>query len=69
MSQLQRILGLATLTGFVATLSIGCEGTDVKLQDAPPVKAPAPVPIPKDVKKGGGAGSSGNMQTNPGAST
>lgn len=69
MSQFQRLIGLATLAGFAATLSIGCDSTEVKLQPAPPVAAPPPQPVPKDVKKGGGPGSSGNMQTNPGAST
>jgi len=69
MYQLPRIIRLATLAGFVTTLSVGCEGTDVKLQQAPAVQPPPPQPVPKDAKQGGGPGSSGQMKTNPGASS
>jgi hypothetical protein len=66
--RLKNILSLSTLAAFIATLSIGCnQGTDVPLTKAPEV-APAPVtPLPKEVKKGGGPASSGNLQRNPGA--
>lgn len=48
----------------------GCsEGTEVTVQPAPPVQAPPPSALPEDPKKGGGAGSSGNMNFNPGASS
>jgi hypothetical protein len=68
--RLRNILGLGTLFAFVISLSIGCgEGTDVKVTKAPePTAAPAGVPLPKEVKKGGGAASSGNMKRDPGAS-
>jgi hypothetical protein len=69
MFQLQRIIRLATLAGFAATLSIGCgQGSDIPLQEAPAVQAPPPQPVPKELRKGGGATSSGRMQTNPGGS-
>lgn len=67
---------LVTLAGFVvgmglvtATMS-GCDsGSSVQLAPAPPETRSAPVPISKDPKKGGGAGSSGNMNMNPGGNT
>jgi len=69
MFQLQRVIRLATLAGFAATLSIGCDqGTDIPLQEAPAVQAPPPKPLPKEVRRGGGPSSSGRMQVNPGAS-
>jgi len=68
MVQLQRVIRLATLAGFAATLSIGCDSTDIPLQEAPVAQAPPPAPLPKEVKKGGGPTSSGRMQVNPGAS-
>jgi hypothetical protein len=63
-------LCLSTLFAFVVSFSVGCgEGTEVKVTKAPePTPAPAGVPLPKDVKKGGGPGSSGNMKRDPGAS-
>jgi hypothetical protein len=61
------VLVFSTLAAFVATLATGCnQGTDVKLADAPPVKVESG-PLPKEVKKGGGATSSGNAKRNPGA--
>jgi hypothetical protein len=61
------VLSFSTLAAFLATLTIGCsQGTDVKLADAPPVKPAESGPLPKDVKKGGGQGSSGNAGRNPG---
>jgi hypothetical protein len=64
----KRVIGRATLLGFATTLFIGCTGsTDVKLQEAPPVQRPPATPVPKDVKAGGGPGSSGHMTKSPGA--
>jgi hypothetical protein len=66
--RLKTVVSVATLAGFLATVSIvsGC-GTDVPVTPAP---APTPVPtkeLPKEAKKGGGPTSSGNMKRNPGA--
>jgi hypothetical protein len=64
----KNVVSLSTLGAFIATLAIGCsEGSDVTLTKAP---APTPAPpqeLPKEVKKGGGTSSSGNMKRNPGA--
>lgn len=69
-------LGLVTLSGFVVGLGLiagtisGCDsGTNVQLAPAPPETRTAPVPVSKDPKKGGGPGSSGNMNMNPGGNT
>jgi hypothetical protein len=66
--QLKNLVSLSTLGGFIATLAIGCSDAS----DVPLAKAPAPTPappqeLPKEVKKGGGPSSSGNMKRNPGA--
>jgi hypothetical protein len=66
--RLKKLVTFSTLGMFALTLSLGCgESTDVKVQEAP---APTPVPskpLPKEVKKGGGPSSSGNLGRNPGA--
>lgn len=74
--RLQKGMGLVTLSGFVVGLGLvagtmtGCDsGSNVQLAPAPPETREAPVPISKDPKKGGGAGSSGNMNKNPGGNT
>jgi len=60
------VLSFSTLAAFGATLAIGCtQGTEVQLAPAPPIAQPKPEPLPKDVKKGGGPGSSGNSKMNP----
>jgi hypothetical protein len=68
-----RALAIATLVGFAATSPMGCnQSTDVPLAPAPAVQDVPRVPISKDakdVKKGGGPSSSGNMNRNPGADT
>jgi len=59
----------SVLCGFVMGLSLGCgESTEVQLAPAPAMKPAETQPLPKDAKKGGGHGSSGNMKKNPGAS-
>jgi hypothetical protein len=62
------VLGLALP---LLVLTPGCSGGqgDIAIQSAPPVSAPAPQPVPDDVKKGGGKSSSGQMNKNPGASS
>jgi len=69
-----RIRGIVchiTLGAFLATLTLGCDGSDVQGVKVPPEKpalAPdAKVPVPKEVTKGGGPASSGNMKRDPGA--
>jgi hypothetical protein len=59
-------MSFSTLAAFALTLSIGCgEGTDVKLANAPvPERAPSKE-LPKEVTKGGGPASSGNMNRDP----
>jgi hypothetical protein len=66
--QLKKVVSFSTLGVFVASLAIGCTGgSDVSVANAPaPTPAP-PQPLPKEVKKGGGTSSSGNMGRNPGA--
>jgi hypothetical protein len=64
--RIKHVLVPATLMGFAATLSIGCnQGTEVKLAPAPAVKETPPVELPK-VRKGGG---SGLMKKNPGGNS
>jgi len=66
--RVRRFLSFSILGVFVAGLAIGCTGaSDVQIAKAP---EPTPVPtqpLPKEVKKGGGPSSSGNMGRNPGA--
>jgi len=60
------VLSFSTLAAFVATSAIGCtQGTEVKLAPAPPFTPPKPEPVPKDIKQGGGPGSSGHSKQNP----
>jgi hypothetical protein len=73
MKRIRRIAGTLVLGSMILPVSMvatGCsEGTEVQLQQAPPVDIPANQPVPPEPTKGGGAGSSGNMQFNPGASS
>lgn len=66
----RKLIGLATLAAFTLTCAWGCDqGTDVQLAPAQPTKLEGPKPLPKEPKKGGGPGSSGNMGKNPGANS
>ena len=68
--RLKRVLGSLTLLGLATSLFVGCGsqgGTDVPLAPAPPADAGKSVPVPTDVKAGGGPGSSGHMNKSPGA--
>jgi len=68
--RIKQVFGLAILLGFATTMTVGCGGgTDVPLKQEPVFTPPPAQPLPKEPKKGGGAGSSGNMKFNPGAST
>jgi hypothetical protein len=63
------VSGALLFAFFVASLP-GCSDTsNPKIIDAPPAQPGATTPVPKDIKQGGGAGSSGNMKKNPGASS
>lgn len=61
------VLSFSTIAAFVATLAIGCsQGDEVRLAPAPPVTLPTKgEPLPKEVTKGGGTGSSGNLKGDP----
>jgi hypothetical protein len=61
---------LSAVIGFTAASVVGCgDSSNPKVIDAPKVEPGEAKPVPKDMKKGGGPGSSGNMNRNPGAST
>ena len=56
----------STLAIFIASLALGCQGTEVPITPAP-ASTPAPSQeLPKETKKGGGPSSSGNLKRNPG---
>jgi len=68
--RIRKIVSFSTLGAFIATLALGCQGSDVEGVKVPPQSVPPPgqpVPLPKDPTKGGGPASSGNMKRNPGA--
>ena len=68
--RLKNAAALSTLAAILAGSVIGCsQSTEVDLAKVPALKAAPTAPLPKDAKKGGGAGSSGNSGRNPGAST
>lgn len=63
-------VSLSTLGAFLAAMAIGCQDSDVQGVKVEPKTPPPPEsssPVPKEVTKGGGPGSSGNMKRNPGA--
>jgi len=63
--RLKDVVSFSTFGVFVITITVGCSQSDVSVVKAPP-SAPLPsAPLPKDVKRGGGPGSSGNMKGNP----
>ena len=65
----RKIARISTLGAVVAILASGCGGTEVEGLKVPAATPPPPessAPVPKDMKKGGGPGSSGNMKRNPG---
>jgi hypothetical protein len=64
--QFKTVLSFATLAALVATLAIGCiQSDEVRLAPAPPVELKGGAPLPKEVRKGGGTSSSGNLGRNP----
>lgn len=66
----RKMMAFATLSAFLLAWTAGCsQSTDVSLAPATPTKPQESAPLPKDVKKGGGPGSSGNMGKNPGGNT
>jgi len=67
--RIKSAIGLATVLTLPLTTNIGCgDGGNTPVADAPALKPAETQPLPKSVKKGGGSGSSGNMNRNPGAS-
>jgi hypothetical protein len=69
--RLARILCCVGLLAGSLPMTVGCgESTDMQVEKAPPVPETPPTPPPTgETKKFGGAGSSGSMNQNPGAST
>jgi hypothetical protein len=68
--RIQQVCTLTVLVGFTVAPLAGCNrSSEIGVKSAPAVVAPPPKPVPADVKKGGGKGSSGNMNRNPGASS
>jgi hypothetical protein len=68
--RIRNVLGFSTLSAFIAALAIGCgegEPQGVKVQAETPAPPDQKRAVPKEVTKGGGPGSSGNMNRNPGA--
>jgi hypothetical protein len=69
--RLKNVVGLSTLGAFALTMAMGCGDTsEVKVADAPDYKPSEKIeakPLPKEITKGGGPGSSGNLGRNPGA--
>lgn len=67
----RNIARFSMLSTVIATLVLGCgQGTEVEGVKVPPQQPPPPEsasPLPKEMKKGGGPGSSGNLKRNPGA--
>jgi hypothetical protein len=66
----RNVLCFSTLGAFIAAMAIGCGDTEVQGIKVEPTTPPPPeerVPLPKEVTKGGGPGSSGNARRNPGA--
>jgi len=65
----RKVASSSTLGALVAILAFGCGSTEVeglKVEPATPPPPEAGAPLPKDMKKGGGPGSSGNAKRNPG---
>ncbi len=65
----RNVLSFSILGTFIAALAIGCGETEVQGVKVEPKTPPPPEqkqPLPKEVTKGGGPGSSGNMKSVPG---
>jgi hypothetical protein len=66
----KRAILTGVLVGFSAMLAGGCgESTEVPLEKTAPVAIPDAKPLPEKPQEGGGKGSSGNMNRNPGGNT
>jgi hypothetical protein len=63
--RLKDVVSFSSIAGIIMTLTLGCGQSEVAVAPAP-AQQPLPTqPLPKEVKKGGGASSSGNMKRNP----
>jgi hypothetical protein len=70
LKRFRKAIVFGAVLGVVTAITDGCsDGTAVKLEEAPPVKAPPPKEVPKDPRQGGGPGSSGHMTKNPGGNS
>jgi hypothetical protein len=69
--RIRKIVRLSTLGAFLAALTLGCQSSEVEGLKVPEKTPPPPeqaAPLPKEMTKGGGPGSSGNMmRRDPGA--
>jgi hypothetical protein len=68
--RIRKIVSFSTLGAFLAALAIGCQSSEVEGIKVPAQTPPPPnesAPVPKEMTKGGGPGSSGNMRFDPGA--
>lgn len=64
-----KVASSSTLGAVVAVLAFGCGPTEVEGLKVAPATPPPPevsAPLPKEMNKGGGPGSSGNSKRNPG---
>jgi hypothetical protein len=66
--RVKSMVGCATLLGFALMVGVGCN-SEPEIAKAPPTKGGEVKPLPKEIRKGCGPGSSGNMKTLPGADT
>ncbi len=66
--QIRKVVSLSTLGAFIAALAVGCQDEPQGLKVAPATPPPPEksAPLPKEITKGGGPGSSGNMKRDPG---
>lgn len=65
--QRKSVVGVLGVGMLALGLTVGCESSDVPVAEAPAPKPVESKPLPKEVTKGGGTSSSGNMGRNPGA--
>ena len=63
--RLKDVVRFSTLGVFVVALTLGCDQTKVEVAPAPAQQSLPKQAVPKERTKGGGPGSSGNINRNP----